>query len=102
MRKLFLILGIYANFALAITPGDEGTLSTVVSQAHWIKSNCIDPLIPDHSCGGTVTSYYVSLGILNQPLPLSPSTDGYQSPYYLSPFDICRFETARVAVPDLC
>lgn len=103
MRKLFLILGVITSSACyAINPGDEALLSTVVSEAHGIKGSCIDPLIPDTSCGAQLATYVINLGLLNKPLPLSKPTDGYQSPYYLSPFDICVFDTARVAVPDLC
>lgn len=86
--------------ALAFT--DDTLTSTAQSLAVTIKGGCIDPIIPAPWCPAKLALYNLTLRQLNSPYPLSTPTDGYQSPYSGSAFDICVYDTARVVNEELC
>lgn len=88
------------TIASAIT--DETLTATAQSLAGTIKGGCIDPIIPAPWCPAKLALYNLTLRNLNEPYPLSTPTDGYQSPYSGSPFDICVYDTARVVNEALC
>lgn len=103
MKKLLLFLSICANCkSFAVETGDYASLVSAAAQAHVILGSCILVPTPDPTCPAQLTTYYATLATLNLPLPLSKPTDGYISPYSTTPYDICAFDTARIAVADLC
>jgi len=110
MKLLFILILLTATYVSAMVPADgadvadEALLINVQSQGHTVFYSCIQtpPTTAAQAtyCAGIYSSYVVSLQALNAPLPMVHSID--PSPFSWSPYDICRFDTANLALFDLC
>ena len=105
MKLVLIILLFKISTVLAITSIDEeALLISCQTLGHSIYHSCIATPPATSSqvsyCTSTYSSYSKCLQGLNAPLPMLIATS--PSPYSWSPYDICRYEPAFVAMFDLC
>lgn len=109
MKKLFyfVLSIIFSTFALA--SNDDAELIKCQNLAKRIKPFCIDqkPDTPakEQACQSLFNSYHQSLVKLNdgrEPELSEKADPTYRSPFRDSSYDVCKWETARLAIYFYC
>jgi hypothetical protein len=105
MKKLWLLtLVMIAHLAFATSVANQALLITCQTKGHLVYASCVavTPVTAEQIayCTTIYTAYNLCLTVLNSPLPMLPSKN--HSSYSWSPYDICKYELANLAMFDLC
>ncbi len=105
MYKIYFFFYCFSTCSLAIAVSDALVIGCRV-EAEGIVAACIiiPPVTPEQEalCLELYTNYRACLVSLQEPLPLSVNKAGYISPYAESPYDICKWEVARLINDVVC
>lgn len=105
MKKYFLLLYLASTTSVyGVSTINNVLLLKCQTLGHLIFNSCI--VVPPTTieqtayCTTIYLSYNSCLQLLNNPLPMIITRE--PSPFTWSPYDICRFEPANLAMFDLC
>jgi hypothetical protein len=94
----YLLIALIGIGAINADPVDEALVLAAQVAGRQVYFSCIaiTPVTAEQQaiCAGLYTIYNNALRAVNAPLPLVPSLD--PSPYVLSQYDVCRYETGHM------